>query len=66
MNGVNGEFFLYNFVKVKQKINFIFGDIGRYFENCNNFLVDCNIFDDNNEEIKKFFIEVCVFDVKYV
>lgn len=66
MNGVNGESPLHNFVKAKQKINSTFGDIGRYLENCNNFLADCNVSDDNDEEIKKFSTEVCVPDVKHV
>ena len=65
MNGVNGESPLHNFVKAKQKINSTFGEIGKYLENCNNFLADCNISDDN-EEIKKFSTEVCVPDVKHV
>lgn len=60
MNGVNGESPLHNFVKAKQKINSTFGDIGKYLENCNNFLSYCKIADDNNEEIKKFSTEVCV------
>lgn len=66
MNGVHGESPLHNFVKAKQKINSTFGDIGKYLENCNNFLADCKISDDNNEEIKKFSTEVCVFDIKQV
>ena len=66
MNGVNGESPLHNFVKAKQKINSTFGDIGGYLENCNNFLADCNISDEDNEEIKKFSTEVCVPDVKHV
>ena len=63
MNGVNGESPLHNFVKAKQKINSTFGDIGKYLENCNNFLSDCNISGDKDEEIKKFSTEVCVSEV---
>ena len=66
MNGVHGESPLHNFVKAKQKINSTFGDIGKYLENCNNFLADCKISDDNNEEIKKFSAEVCATDIKHV
>jgi len=66
MNGVKGESPLHNFVKAKQKINSTFGDIGKFLENCNNFLSDCNISDDKNEEIRKFSTEVCMPDVKHV
>ena len=58
MNGVNGESPLHNFVKAKQKINATFGDIGKYLEDCNNFLVDCKIADENEQDIKKFSTEV--------
>lgn len=54
MNGVNGESPLHNFVKAKQKINSTFSDIGKYLDDCNNFLSDCNIDDENDKEIKKF------------
>ena len=58
MNGVIGESPLHNFVKAKQKINSTFGDIGKYLDDCNNFLSDCKIADDSDKEIKKFSSEV--------
>lgn len=58
MNGVNGVSPLHNFVKAKQKINSTFGDIGKYLEDCNNFLSGCIIADESNEEIKKSTSEV--------
>lgn len=58
MNGVNGVSPLHNFVKAKQKINSTFGDIGKYLEDCNNFLSGCIIADESNEEIKKCTSEV--------
>lgn len=58
MNGVNGESPLHNFVKAKQKINSTFGEIGKYLKDCNSFLSDCKIADDNNEDIKKSYSEV--------
>ena len=58
MNGVNGVSPLHNFVKAKQKINSTFGDIGKYLEDCNNFLSGCIIADESNEEIKQFTSEV--------
>jgi len=58
MNGVNGVSPLHNFVKAKQKINSTFGDIGKYLEDCNNFLSGCVIADESNEEIKNFTSEV--------
>lgn len=58
MNGVNGLSPLHNFVKAKQKINSTFGDIGKFLEDCNNFLSECKIADDNNEDLKKFSSEV--------
>ncbi|XP_073249397.1 mitofusin-2-like [Porites lutea] len=61
MNGVNGVSPLHNFVKAKQKINSTFGDIGKYLEDCNNFLSGCVIADESNEEIKKFTCEVSGF-----
>lgn len=61
MNGVNGESPLHNFVKAKQKINSTFGDIGKYLDDCNNFLSDCKIADDNDKDIEKFSSEVSVY-----
>lgn len=61
MNGVNGLSPLHNFVKAKQKINSTFGDIGKFLEDCNNFLSECKIADDNNEDLKKFSSEVSGF-----
>ena len=58
MNGVNGVSPLHNFVKAKQKINSTFGDIGKFLEDCNNFLLGCKIADDSNEDIEKFSREV--------
>ena len=58
MNGVNGVSPLHNFVKAKHKINSTFGDIGKFLEDCNNFLSECKISDDSNEDVKKFSSEV--------
>lgn len=58
INGVNGESPLHNFVKAKQKINAIFGDIRKYLEDCNIFLADFRTADENEQDIKKFSSEV--------
>lgn len=65
MNGVNGESPLHNFVKAKQKINATFGDIGKYLEDCNNFLADCKIADENEQDIKKFSTEVRMPNIEF-
>lgn len=61
MNGVNGVSPLRNFVKAKQKINSTFGHIGKFLEDCNTFLLECEIAGDSNEDIKKFSKEVSGF-----
>ena len=65
MNGVNGESPLHNFVKAKQKINALFGDIREYLEDCNKFLADFRIADENEHDIKKFSSEVSLSNVAF-
>lgn len=65
MNGVNGESPLHNFVKAKQKINAIFGDIREYLEDCSKFLADFRIADENEHDIKKFSSEVRLSNVAF-
>lgn len=61
MNGVNGVSPLRNFVKAKQKINSTFGHIGKFLEDCNTFLLQCEIADDSIEDVKNFSSEVSGF-----
>lgn len=61
MNGVNGVSPLRNFVKAKQKINSTFGHIGKFLEDCNTFLLQCEIADDSSEDVKNFSSEVSGF-----
>lgn len=61
MNGVNGVSPLRNFVKAKQKINSAFGHIGKFLEDCNTFLLQCEIADDSIEDVKNFSSEVSGF-----
>lgn len=61
MNGVNGVSPLRNFVKAKQKINSTFGHIGKFLEDCNTFLLQCEIADDSMEDVKNFSSEVSGF-----
>ena len=62
MNGVNGVSPLRNFVKAKQKINSTFGHIGKFLEDCNTFLLQCEIADDSMEDVKNFSSEVRQID----
>lgn len=62
MNGVNGVSPLRNFVKAKQKINSTFGHIGKFLEDCNTFLLQCEIADDSIEDVKNFSSEVRQID----
>ncbi|XP_067049217.1 mitofusin-2-like [Acropora muricata] len=61
MNGVNGVSPLRKFVKAKQKINSTFGHIGKFLEDCNTFLLQCEIADDSMEDVKNFSSEVSGF-----
>ena len=58
MNGANGVSPLHNFVKAKHKINSTFSDIGKFLEDCNNFLSECKIANDSDEDVKKYSSEV--------
>ena len=54
----DGESPLHNFVKAKKKINETFGEIKALLEECNGYLADCSVSNENETEMKKFASEV--------
>ena len=56
---------MHNFVNAKQTINGIVSDLRKYLEDCDKFLADSRIVDENGQDIEKFSSEVRLSNVVF-